>query len=230
MNNNNCWRVPIPTDINNIQEFTALERAVFRELLSLCQNKDTILHFIHNSRHYQVELKRGQCIFRVSAFAKDLNLNRQKVRGSLSIISKWYSQLNIQGMPYGLVITVKDYDNIINMNNQENNQVTIKQQSSNNQGTPNKSVKSVKSVKSDKSTKKQTPKLSYLEQLKDERFIDLLKKEFPEIDLKNELRAMVDWIKANGNENKYKDFQAFARNWLRRTAKEQAVKAERRMV
>jgi hypothetical protein len=66
--------------------------------------------------------------------------------------------------------------------------------------------------------------------LKDQKFIDLLKEEFPEVNLKTELRAMVDWIKANGNEHKYKDYQAFARNWLRRTAKEQAVKAERRMV
>jgi hypothetical protein len=155
MNNPNCWRVPTPTDINNIQEFTALERAIFREILALCQSKDTLIHFIHNDRHYQVELKRGQCIFRVSAFAKDLNLNRQKVRGSLSIISKWYSQLDIQGMPYGLVITVKNYDEIIKMNNQDNNQVTIKEQSSNNQGTPNKNGKS---VESDKSIKETIPK------------------------------------------------------------------------
>jgi hypothetical protein len=81
-------------------------------------------------------------------------------------------------------------------------------------------------INPEKTKKKKT----YLEQLKDQKFIDLLKEEFPEVDLKNELRAMVDWIKAKGRENDYKDFQAFARNWLRRTAKEQAVKAERRMV
>lgn len=149
MNNPNCWRVPTPTDINNIQEFTALERAIFREILALCQSKNTLIHFVHNDRHYRVELKRGQCIFRVSAFAKDLNLNRKKVRGSLGIISKWYSQLDIQGMPYGLIITVKNYDEIINMNNQENNQGTIKEQSRDNQGTPNKSDKNVKNVKND---------------------------------------------------------------------------------
>lgn len=71
---------------------------------------------------------------------------------------------------------------------------------------------------------------TYLEQLKDENFIRRCQDEFPEVNLKTELRAMVDWIKANGHENKYKDFQAFARNWLRRTAKELKAKDERRSV
>lgn len=71
---------------------------------------------------------------------------------------------------------------------------------------------------------------TYLEQLKDEKFINLLKEEFPEVDLKTELRAMVDWIKSKGKESEYKDYQAFARNWLRRTVKELKAKDERRSV
>lgn len=135
----------------------------------------------------------------------------------------------------GMHIKVLNYDYYQNPVNYESDKesdkkATRKRQSSD---TINKNVKNVKNVENVKKVvhpSKEVVKKTYLEQLRDEKFIELLKKEFPEVDLKTELRAMVDWIKANGNETKYKDYQAFARNWLRRTAKELKAKDERRSV
>ncbi len=145
----NNWKQPTPTDINNNENLTFLDRAIFREILSLCFNKDRLANFIHNNRWYSVELKKGQCILQVSKIAKDLKVDRKRVRKSIEILSKWYSQLDSQAMPYGLIVTVKDYDEIVRMDSQKDNQRTVKGQSKDNQRTPRESVKSVESVKSD---------------------------------------------------------------------------------
>lgn len=145
------WKQPTPTDINFNENLSFLERALFREVLALCQNEDRLIQFDHSDRHYTCELKRGQCILKVSRIAKDLKIGRKKVRKSLEIVSKWYSQMDIRAMPFGLIITVKDYDMIVKMDSRENNEGTIEGQWRNNRGTPNKSVKSVKSVESEKS-------------------------------------------------------------------------------
>jgi hypothetical protein len=149
------WKQPTPTDIQHDDRFTALDRAVFREILALCQNKDTLVQFIHNERHYAVELKRGQCIFRVSSYAKSMGsrngvFDPKRVSRSIKNLSKWYSQMDSQGMPYGLVITVKNYDSLVSMDSQMDSQRIVRAESKDSQRRPNKSVKSVKSVESGK--------------------------------------------------------------------------------
>ena len=125
----NYWKQPTPTDINYKEELTAVERAIFREILSLCQNKDTLINFIQAKKQYSVELKRGQCIFKIQSFAKDFEIDRKRIRRGVDIVSKWYSQLDIKAMPYGLVITVINYDEIIKMDSQMDSQRTVKGQS-----------------------------------------------------------------------------------------------------
>jgi len=142
---NNSWKQPTPTDINFNESLTFLDRAIFREILSLCQNEKRLFNFVHNNRNYSVELKRGQCIFKVSKIAEDLEIDRKRVRRSIETISKWYSQMDSQAMPYGLVITVKDYNNIVGMDSQKDSQRIVKGQSEDSQRTPNKSEESVKS-------------------------------------------------------------------------------------
>jgi len=147
------WKQPTPTDIQYDNRFTALGRAIFREILALCQNSDTVINFIQGNKHYSVELKRGQCIFKVSKFAKELKIDRKLVSRNLENLSKWYSQMDIQGMPYGCIVTVSSYDSIVSMDSQKDNQWTMKGQSVDNERTSNKSVKSVKSVKSEEKKK-----------------------------------------------------------------------------
>lgn len=144
------WKQPVPTDINDDPNLTFLDRALFREMLCMAQNKDTLLQFVHSERHYSVPLKRGQVILKVSKIAKQIGMDRKKVTKSIEIVSKWYTELDIKGMPFGLVITIKDYDNLTKMDNGMDNDGTIEEQSKNNRRTSNKSVKSVNNEKNDK--------------------------------------------------------------------------------
>lgn len=141
------WKQPIPTDIQYDDRFTALDRAIFREVLTLCQRQDTVVQFRQAGKSYAVDLKRGQCIFKVAEFAAQLNHTRQKIRGSLSILSKWYSEMDIKGMPYGCIITVKNYDELTKMDNETNMQRTFKEQSKNNESTAKENVERVENVK-----------------------------------------------------------------------------------
>lgn len=141
------WKQPTPTDINNNGNLTAVERSVFREILSLCQNKDYLAHFIHAERHYSVELKRGQCIFKVARFANDFEIDWKRIRRSVEIISKWYTRLESRAMPFGLIITVKDYDDIVGMENGMENRRRIEGEKKENRRRANKSDKNDKNDK-----------------------------------------------------------------------------------
>ena len=144
-----CWKQPTPTDINHMQEFDALDRAIFREILSLCQNKNTVINFIQSDKHYSVELNRGQCIFKVSKFAKEMKIDPKRVRKNIEKLSKWYSQMDSKAMPFGLVITMINYDDLVKMESQMDNDGIVKGESKDSQRRANKSVESDIDVKSE---------------------------------------------------------------------------------
>lgn len=144
----NSWKQPTPTDINGIEELTFLERAMFREILSLCQNKDTLLQFIHADRHYSVEMERGQCIVKVVKIAAELKIDPKRVRKSIGIISKWYSRMESRAMPYGLIVTVKDYDNLVKMESGMESSGRVEGEWKDSRRRANKSVETDKTDKS----------------------------------------------------------------------------------
>lgn len=141
------WKQPIPTDIQYDDRFTALERAILWEILCLCQRKDTTIQFQQAGKHYLVDLRRGQCIFKVASFAKDFGLDRKRVHRSLDFLSKQYSEMDIKGMPYGCIITVKNYDELTKMDNEMDSQRTMKGQSKDNESTAKENVERVENVK-----------------------------------------------------------------------------------
>lgn len=143
MINNKCWRTPTPTDIRQCDSIDILSRMLFLEIINGCQNQDYLSHFIHNEKHFSVELKRGQCILKVQQIAKKLKMGRKKVRKSLETVSKWYTPMDIKRKPYGLIITLLEYDELIQMDSTG----TIQGQQRNSRGTPNKSIKSKKNDK-----------------------------------------------------------------------------------
>lgn len=142
----NGWKQPTPTDINFVRNLTAVERSVFREILSLCQNDSYLCHFDHAGRHYSIELKRGQCIFKVANFADDFGIHRKKIHRSLKNIEKWYTRMDIRGMPYGTVVTLLNYDEIVKMDISGDNRGTIEGQLT----RVLKSIKSKEILKKDK--------------------------------------------------------------------------------
>lgn len=141
------WKQPTPTDINGFDNLTFLERAMFREIIAYCRNESGLEQFTHAGKHYAVELKRGQCIIKVAKIAGDLKIDHKRVRRSIEIISKWYTELESKAMPFGLIVTVKDYNTLVRMESKVESQRKVKGKSKESERRPNKSVKSVKNVK-----------------------------------------------------------------------------------
>jgi uncharacterized phage protein (TIGR02220 family) len=141
------WKQPTPTDINFNRNLTFLERAIFREILSFCQNESYLCQFIQAGKRYAVQLERGQMILKVSEVARDLKIDPKRVRQSVTIISKWYSGLEIKAMPYGLIITVKDYDTLVEMESQKDDSGIVAGESKDSSGRANKILKSNKILK-----------------------------------------------------------------------------------
>lgn len=211
----NSWKQPVPTDINFKPEFTFLDRAIFREILCLCQREDTVLQFIHADRHYVYPIRRGQCILKISRIARELEIDHRRVRRSVEIISKWYSQLESKAMPFGLVVTVKDYDNLIKMDNGMNSSGKVAVKSKESSGRPKESVKSVKTVESGK---KEKPKPI------NEKFLKEMELKFPRVRVRSEYEKFLDYIP--NRKEAYKDKRAAFRNWLRRAKEFGSVKGD----
>lgn len=112
---NNYWKQPTPTDIRYNENINEITRAVFYEFWSMVRREDGIVSFWHGNKFFTIELKRGQCIFKYTSWAKGMELDNRKVRKSLEILSKWYTELQIEARPFGLIITVKDYENLVKM-------------------------------------------------------------------------------------------------------------------
>lgn len=115
------FKRPTPVDIQYNSSFNALDRAVFREILALCDNKDRPLDFWHGNKHYTIELKKGQCIFRVQPFSEEMGIVHKRVRKSIEKLKKWYTELETEAKPYGVLVSLKDYDNIVKMETEVEN-------------------------------------------------------------------------------------------------------------
>lgn len=60
--------------------------------------------------------------------------------------------MNIKAKPYGLILSLKFYDDLVKMNSKDDNTATVEQQQRDSRATPNKSDKTVKSEKEHKET------------------------------------------------------------------------------
>ena len=148
------WKQPIDTNIFKNENLDCIDHSVWFQIIGRCRNEDGLVRFTHAGRSYEVELKRGQCIFKVDKFAKCFGIDWKKVRRSVKILSKWYSEMESKAMPFGLIVTVKDYDNLVKMENGMENKGRIEGEKKENRRRANKSVKSVESDKSVKSISK----------------------------------------------------------------------------
>ena len=110
------WKQPVPIDIRKNENIDSISRLIFYEILTLARSEDYVCDFVHGNKYFSIPLKKGQCIFRVAEFVRGTPLGRKKVSNSLSKISKWYTELDIVGKPFGFIITIKNYDELISMN------------------------------------------------------------------------------------------------------------------
>jgi len=112
----NCWRAPIPTDILNSPDYDDLDFAVLAIILGRVRREDgPPKTYYHGNKKVTVHLKKGQTLFRVDNFAKCLATDPRKIRKSIEKLKIWYTNLQTEAKPYGLIISVLDYDNLTKM-------------------------------------------------------------------------------------------------------------------
>ena len=156
---NNQWKQPTPTDIRHNESVDLLSRLIFFDILNGCQNSEYHKVYYHGNKRVDIILERGQYLFNVSKYARELNTSRKTIQKCLRIISKWYTELNIERRAFGLIVTVKNYDELTKMNNEGDNVGTTKEQRSDNEvKSKNKSDKSEESEKTiSKDMEKKSP-------------------------------------------------------------------------
>lgn len=111
----NCWRQAVPVDVfYGDSTFTAIDRAVFFELLLRAQRCDETIRVRSGNTYLTLHLKRGQVFFRVAEYAMDTGLTRSRIRSALNFIHQSYTRLNItEYKRKGLLIHMIDYDELV---------------------------------------------------------------------------------------------------------------------
>lgn len=140
----NGWKQATPTDGQTNPNLREGDWMIFCYIWNFVRKEDGVVHFTQAGRHYSVKLKRGQCIFKVRTIADFFKVDWKFVRRSVDFLSKWYTPMEIQGKPYGLLLTFKDYDNLIKMEKQMENSGRIEGEQVENRRRTNKNVKNVK--------------------------------------------------------------------------------------
>lgn len=132
------WKQPTPVDIHNDNNFNELDRMIFFYAWSMVRREPGVYEFWNGNRFFSVVLDRGQCILKVSRIADDLEINRKRVRQSIEKLQKWYTSLDIEQKPYGLILTFKWVDKMLKMDNELHNERTMREQWANNESTTSK--------------------------------------------------------------------------------------------
>lgn len=150
----------------------------------------------------KVTLKRGQFIGSISKIAKHFNLST----GTVSYILDYFiseRMLERSSTFKFTLFTVLNYDvyQKVERFSESKLKANRKQIETDNKDNKDNNI--------NKKTKKSSVKI-----LENKKTIQDLKKKFKNIDVDLELEKMKDWLKSNGKT--YKDYKAFARNWLRR--------------
>ncbi len=141
------WKVPTPTGINTNESLTALERAIYREILSLCRNEPGVYNFKMGGRFWSVSLQRGQCVFKKKQFADELGVSIGRITRGIAILNKTETPMETEARPFGMIVTMKEYDSIIKMETSTKTEAIYNENRSDNERRPNKNVLNVKNVK-----------------------------------------------------------------------------------
>jgi len=168
-------------------------------------------------------IKRGQLITGRKQLSLETGLSEQTVRTCLERL-KSTSEITSKSTSKYSIVTVcnyEEYQSLDNANQQSTSKLTNNQPATNQQLTSNQPQR--KKVKKEKKEKKSTSTpepQALLTILDDVATRSELQKKFRELDVYEELESMKDWLKQTGK--KYKDYKAFARNWLRRSLADSA--------
>lgn len=203
MINPNCWRQPIPTDFADSTEFSMLEKMIIAYLFLKAHREDRDYRFIHGNKTHVVKMKRGQVLFRVKRLAEEFDISHKKLKTILRFISASYTKLQIEGRPFGTVVTINNYDELVKMQIEGKTKAKRKQ---------NESKPSKKKVKTNKNIKREET-LARIKNISDQDLKTLVDKyEVTEKQVKSKVDSLITW-EGNG---KYSDFWLTLQNWLSR--------------
>ena len=167
--------------------------------------------FVHAEKYYSVEVKRGQCILKISKIAKELKIDHKRVRRSIEILSKWYSQLESKAMPFGLIVTVKNYDKLVKMENGMESERKVKGKSKESERRANKSYKRYKSIKRKRYVHPKTFGL------KEKDFREIAqRRDCPLAFVRSKYEDMILWHEENPLKNRRLDWRATLRVWVKK--------------
>lgn len=219
------WKQPTPTDGKYNSNLSIMDWMIFCYIWNFVRNEDGVEEFWHGNKFFSVELKRGQCIFKILPTAESLGIGRKKVRKCIEKLSKWYTEMDIEREPYGLLLSFKNADDLFDMDIKMDNNGTSTGHQRDIKGTANK--KNVKNVKNEK--KNPIGKMTYLTNIPKEDMEQMI------VDFKIETKSqierkaneMVDWCKSKGR--RYKNYRAALRAWLRKDYHERSKRDKKGM-
>lgn len=134
------WKQPIPTNLEEIFGNDHISRLLYIEILLKCSNKDRPV----NRNGKITKISRGQCYFTITSLADRLGRNRKTIRKYLEMLKNVYNVVDNDIDRFGVVVTVNDYDEIVSMDNDLDNERT----------TSGQRVPINKNVKNEKNEKK----------------------------------------------------------------------------
>lgn len=174
-----------------------------------------------DKKWHGIEVKRGSFLTTIRGLAKETGLTPMQIRTALNKLKTTHEITQSSNANY-TVITISNYEKYQTNNTLNNKPVTHQQHTDNTPITHtieyieenieerDRSVSKDTSISSENSLK---GKMEIL--LKEDTILELSKALDIDQDIvKEEVEKMVDWLKAKGK--RYKDYKAFARNWLRR--------------
>lgn len=153
MINKDCWRQPVPVDLLNSEDYDDLDFCVLSLILGRVRREEGPPKvYYHGNKKVTVHLMKGQTLFRVDNVAKVLGIDPRKIRRSIEKLKKWYTNLQTEAKPYGLIISVLEYDELSKMpsNMQSSGRADAEQMQSSGR-TKNKIIENNKIVKTEES-------------------------------------------------------------------------------
>lgn len=148
-----------------------------------------------------VEVKRGDVVSSLQKLGYELKWSPSKVRRFLKKLQK-DNMITIHNEKRWTHLSINNYDTYQDVRHGDDTPATHQRNTGENNRRMNKNEKNVKKSLSQKE------QLNLIFQN-----IDKLQEEFPKVKVRLEFQKMRDWLSANGK--RYKNYNAFFRNWLR---------------
>lgn len=132
------WKQPIPTNLDEIFGEDWGCNLLYRELIYRAANQDGFFTY----KKKTTPIKRGQVVFGREIYALYLQRPKSTIRNWLEKLEKMYKLVDNQTSSNFTVVTIKNYDELTNMDKQMDKQRTSRGQAED----TSKSVKSVKNI------------------------------------------------------------------------------------